>query len=80
MGPFYPKKLEKIRHLGCYSKYFDITEINSSFYNLPPENTVNKWATRVPDIFRFVVKVWQDITHKLSDSEIESRISTFFTG
>lgn len=78
IGPFYPKRLEKYRHLEYYAKYFDLTEINSTFYNLPAEETVYKWANRVPETFRYVVKVWQEITHNLNDPEIDSRIAQFF--
>ena len=34
VGPFYPKTLESSRHLEHYVKYFDMVEINSTFYNL----------------------------------------------
>ena len=78
IGPFYPKTLEKYRHLEYYTNYFDLTEINSTFYNLPAEETVYKWATRVPNTFHYVVKVWQKITHELDDREIDSRIAQFF--
>jgi len=75
---FYPKKLERQQHLEYYSKFFDIVEINSTFYNLPSENIIRNWYLRVPDNFRFFVKVWQEITHKLNDPEIESRLAQFF--
>ena len=80
-GPFYPKKLEPHHYLEHYAKFFDIVEINTSYYNLPSENTVEKWSTlHLPRKFRFAVKVWQKISHKLGDSdlEIESRIAQFF--
>lgn len=35
VGSFYPKQLERTQHLEYFSKYFDIVEINSTFYNLP---------------------------------------------
>ncbi|MFX1394070.1 MAG: DUF72 domain-containing protein [Promethearchaeota archaeon] len=78
IGPFYPKTLEKYRHLEYYTRYFDLTEINSTFYNLPTKDTVYKWATRVPNTFRYIIKVWQNITHELDDQEIDSRIAQFF--
>ncbi len=78
VGPFYPKRLEKYRHLEYYANYFDLTEINTTFYNLPTEETVYKWANRVPETFSYIVKIWQEITHKLNDPEIESRIAEFF--
>lgn len=79
VGPFYPKKLEKSQHLEFFSNYFPIVEINSTFYNLPSEDMVINWNNRVPEEFRFIVKLWQKITHKLKSSEIDNRILEFFS-
>ena len=78
IGPFYPVKLEKFQHLNYYAEFFEIVEINSTFYNLPSEETVLNWATKVPETFQFVVKLWQKITHKINDANIGKRISQFF--
>lgn len=78
VGPFYPKILERYRHLEYYAKYFDVVEINSTFYNLPSEEIVSNWATRVPKSFRYIVKVWQKISHNLNDPELETYIIQFF--
>ena len=77
-GTFYPKNLEKINYLEFYAKYFNIIEINSSFYNLPSPKMVSNWVIRVPQNFRFIIKVWQEITHKLGIYEIKSSIKEFF--
>jgi len=34
VGAFYPKPLERYNHLEFYSKFFDVIEINSTFYNI----------------------------------------------
>ncbi len=77
IGPFYPKKLERQNHIAYYSKFFRITEVNSTFYNLPSIDTVNKWNSRVPPDFRFIIKMWQKITHNLNEPEVDSRINQF---
>ena len=61
-----------------YANFFEFTEINTTFYNLPAEETVYKWATRVPNSFRYVVKVNQKITHNLNAPELDSTITQFF--
>ncbi len=76
---FYPKKMEASQHLEYFSRYFDIVEINSTFYNLPSEDMVFNWKNRVPDNFRFIIKVWQKITHELDDSEKDFKIIEFFS-
>lgn len=79
VGSFYPKQLERTQHLEFFSKYFDIVEINSTFYNLPSIDMVKNWKLRVPEDFRFIVKVWQNITHNLNDPELDLNIIKFFS-
>ncbi|MHA2182246.1 MAG: DUF72 domain-containing protein [Promethearchaeota archaeon] len=79
VGPFYPKQLERTRYLPYYSKVFDIVEINSTFYNLPTETMVINWKNRVPENFKFIVKVWQKITHNLNEPDLELFINQFFS-
>jgi len=79
IGTFYPKKLEKSQHLEYFSKYFNVVEINSTFYNLPSSSMVENWYNRVPQNFRFIVKVWQKISHNLNDLNLNSFILDFFS-
>jgi len=78
IGPFYPKSLKKVHHLAYYAKFFDFTEVNSTFYNLPAEETVRKWGELVPETFQFVIKIWQNITHHTAGTPTSSLIDTFF--
>jgi uncharacterized protein YecE (DUF72 family) len=61
VGSFYPSKKHQFTY---FSKIFNTTEINSTFYNFPSRKVVASWA-RAPDNFLFTAKVPQDITHKL---------------
>ncbi|MFW9939935.1 MAG: DUF72 domain-containing protein [Candidatus Thorarchaeota archaeon] len=79
VGPFYPRQLERSQHLEYFAKYFDIVEINSTFYNLPSLDMVQNWKLRVPADFRFIIKVWQKITHNLEDLELDTYIIKFFS-
>ncbi|MFW9819233.1 MAG: DUF72 domain-containing protein [Candidatus Thorarchaeota archaeon] len=79
IGPFYPKKLEKAKNLEYFSKIFNLVEINSTFYSLPSEEIVDNWYNRVPENFRFIIKVWQEISHKLDDNELNSIVNEFFS-
>ena len=51
--------------LQRYSRLFNCTEINSSFYRAHARATYAKWAAQTPTGFRFAVKVPQQITHEL---------------
>lgn len=81
-GGFYPKKLQSQNFLSYYSKFFDFTEINTSFYNIPSRMNIEKWKSQTPSDFRFVAKIWQNISHKIHhnpnlDKEIRLFFSTF---
>ena len=60
-GYFYPTG--KINELEYYSQFFNTVEVNSSFYRPPNPGYVYNWVKRVPDDFRFTVKLWQKFTH-----------------
>ena len=65
-GTVYPhKKPRGFDPLEYISSYFNLIEINSTFYRLPTVETSKRWAERVagrPD-FRFSAKVHQEFTH-----------------
>lgn len=63
-GSFYPADLPAAKMLSFYATQFGSVEINNSFYRMPNEATVLKWASEVPDGFRFVLKAPQRITHQ----------------
>jgi|GEM_PF-1692291 len=76
LGVFYPKNMKPRQFLSHYTKYFDYTEVNSTFYNLPNEATVQKWLNDVPDDFQFTIKIWRNITHK--KEYVDGSIRAFF--
>lgn len=78
IGHFYPRTLGKDQWLSYYAKFFDFTEINNSFYNLPTVDMISHWNEAVPDNFRYAIKVWQKITHEIKSEELEDRIQGFF--
>ena len=61
---FYPSDLQKNRWLDYYLKYFRTVEINATFYRYFKPETYRNWAVKVPDGFRFVLKVPRLITHR----------------
>lgn len=50
--------------LQRYAARFDTAEINSSFHRPHRRSTYERWATSVPDGFRFAVKLPKSITHE----------------
>ncbi len=62
-GNFLPKTAAASDFLFHYSKVFNSVEGNSTFYALPKTETAERWASSVPDEFRFCFKVPRDISH-----------------
>lgn len=50
-------------YLEQYARLFPCVEINSSFYRHHQEKTYLRWASVVPDSFRFSVKFPKSVTH-----------------
>jgi len=63
-GPFYPEKIKPGAMLEYYSKFFDITEINATYYRIPPRSTFRSMDRATDDDFRFVVKLHGSMTHE----------------
>ena len=54
---FYPRKtMSAEERLWWYSRFFDVVEVNSSFYAIPSIDTTTGWAARTPPGFLFNVK------------------------
>jgi len=77
-GVFYPKSMQPSEYLSYYSKFFDFAEVNSTFYKIPSENTINSWDKKTPDKFRFSIKIWQEFTHKNPFFNQDQKITSFF--
>ena len=54
---WYPPELPARDRLPWYAERFEGVEVNSSFYALPEERTVERWAKITPDGFTFDVKL-----------------------
>ncbi len=78
IGSFYPKRLQNHEHLGFYAQYFDVNEVNSTFYNRPSEETILHWKDSVPNDFIYIIKVNKEITHDMNNFESQELITSFF--
>jgi uncharacterized protein YecE (DUF72 family) len=55
---FYPKGLPAGERLAYYAQHFDTVEVDSTYYRLPAEEMVQRWAERTPDDFVMHVKAF----------------------
>ncbi|HEY1317867.1 MAG TPA: DUF72 domain-containing protein [Gaiella sp.] len=55
---WYPKGVKSGERLAYYAERFDVVEANSTFYRLPDEDLVARWARLLPDGFVMHVKAF----------------------
>lgn len=64
-------------HLERYSSVFRAVEINSSFHRPHRAETYQRWASSVPEYFRFSVKLPKTITHVARLVGFETELQRF---
>jgi uncharacterized protein YecE (DUF72 family) len=62
-GTFYPEKLPTVEMLAFYARKFAAVEINNTFYRMPVDAVLRRWAGETPPSFRFALKSPRSITH-----------------
>lgn len=69
---FYPKtQTGKFDWLEFYAAYFNLVEVNASYYTYLNPSIVSSWLHKVSENsdFSFTIKLHQDFTHKMSYSQ-----------
>jgi len=78
VGKFYPEKHPVDGMLRYYAGHFATVEINNTFYRMPAETMLARWAEEVPEGFSFTLKAPRRITHELRLKECETHVAEFF--
>jgi len=71
LGNFYPQFCPEADFLTYYASQFKAVEIDSTFYRIPSEKTVEKCRCSTPDDFVMAANFPQSVTH---DGTAETRI------
>src|SRR5438552_5344586 len=77
LGHFYPEKLPASEMLRYYAGHFRTVEINNTFYRMPAEAMLARWAEEVPGNFAFTLKAPRNITHVKRLRDAESSVTEF---
>jgi uncharacterized protein YecE (DUF72 family) len=77
LGAFYPEKLPAGEMLRYYAAHFPTVEINNTFYRMPAESLLARWAREVPAGFRFTLKAPRRITHEKQLREVGAEVGEF---
>jgi len=59
----YPQNAHSTEFLSLYAQVFNTVEGNTTFYASPKPATVERWATSMPEHFRFTAKFPREISH-----------------
>lgn len=65
--------------LERYAARFPVVEVNNSFYQLPKEETFDRWKAETPERFLFVVKASRYITHIRRLRDCEEPVKLFWS-
>ena len=63
-GTFFTRAARREDFLPQYASVFSTAEGNATFYGLPSEATVERWAAEAPEHFRFCFKFPRTISHE----------------
>ena len=69
VADWYPAKLPASERLPWYAEHFDLVEVNSTFYAIPSEKVVARWAEQTPADFLFDVKLHQFLSRHSTASK-----------
>ncbi|HEU5439548.1 MAG TPA: DUF72 domain-containing protein [Ktedonobacterales bacterium] len=73
--PFYPSEYNKAsmksQRIAYYARYFNMVEVDSTFYRLQPTRNFELWAERTPPDFVFDVKAYGELTWHHRDEQNE---------
>ncbi len=75
LGKFYPEKYPADGMLRYYAGHFPTVEINNTFYRMPAETMLARWAEEVPESFTFTLKAPRRITHEKRLREAEPDVA-----
>jgi uncharacterized protein YecE (DUF72 family) len=79
LGTLYPLDAPADQWLSIYADKLSALELNSTFYGLPSEATLERWIAQTPPRFRFCPKVPRSISHELESPELPARVAVFTT-
>lgn len=82
-GVVYPREPgRRFDPLEYLARYFDVVEINSSFYRPTPPRWTRAWVKRVEEHarFRFTAKLWRRFTHEREEPPTDDDVAQVRAG
>lgn len=82
-GIVYPPGMGRSNHPAAFlAQFFDVIEINSTFYRTPSAAMARKWVRAIADFprFQFTAKLWQGFTHEDREWPGEASVAEYMEG
>jgi uncharacterized protein YecE (DUF72 family) len=73
-GLTYPRGFAAEMRLSAYAMWFDLAEVNATYYALPKSTAVAKWLASTPDTFKFNIRLHRVISQSPEKSAKEGRL------
>lgn len=77
---FYPDGTHASNMLDVYTKIFQATELNYTWYQMPKAPAVERMCEKVPNPFKFAAKLTRTMTHEIRKSDWQKEVMRFRQG
>ncbi|MFH2093792.1 MAG: DUF72 domain-containing protein [Pseudomonadota bacterium] len=77
---FYPEGSHSSSMLEYYTRIFNTTELNYTWYQMPKAPAIERMCAKVPDHFKFAAKLTRTMTHEIKKSQWEKEVLLYRQG
>jgi uncharacterized protein YecE (DUF72 family) len=77
---FYPEGTPPGRMLPVYARFFDIVELNYTWYQMPKTQALERLAIQAPLDFKFTAKLTRSLTHEVEPAQWHTEVSRYREG
>ncbi|WP_419663378.1 conserved uncharacterized protein, DUF72 [Desulfosarcina variabilis str. Montpellier] len=77
---FYPPGTGSARMLPHYARFFPVTEINYTWYQMPKAPAMDRMRRKVPEGFGFAVKLTRTLTHEVDPDGWPAQVALYREG
>lgn len=77
---FYPEGSHSSSMLDFYTRIFETTELNYTWYQMPKALAIERMCAKVPDHFKFAAKLTRTMTHEIKKTQWEKEVLLYRQG
>jgi uncharacterized protein YecE (DUF72 family) len=77
---FYPEGTPPGRMLPVYSRFFDIVELNYTWYQMPKTQALERLVSQAPLDFKFTAKLTRSLTHEVEPAQWHTEVARYREG